>query len=376
VCIAPLQLNDGTEVACHECWQCREQAINDWVGRNIAESRTAKWSRAVTLTYGRSRAGDADHERAVVLTYSDVQKWIKLLRWHGCPVRYFVTGEFGSTKGRAHWHVMLYGSGDMPPHKLDDSFHEGGHWSHGYSFWTKPTDHAVRYNCKYIQKDMGDAERQGHLAMSKKPPLGAVWFANMAERYVEQGLAPQSLAYSFPDVRRRKKDGSEEVVPFRLKDRSAELFLEHYIRTWHERRPGEELPPSELVEHWVEYGVLRVPPEEEGVARHREFLDRARERRDKSGPRNVRPSRFGPPRELEGHELVRAEARSIWRAQRRWDVEDLQQEVPNGQEQQQQDGEEEQRKRNREFEAERERNWREYVRGRGRREAERQRKRK
>lgn len=273
MCIAPLQLPDGTQVACHGCWQCREQAINDWVGRNIAESLTAKACHAVTLTYGRSRAGDVDHERAVILTYSDVQKYLKLLRRHGYPVRYFVTGEFGSAKGRAHWHIMLYWQDRVPPHELDRQFMHGRFdektgeqakdengdpafwWPHGFSFWTRPTHAAVRYNCKYIQKDIGEAERQGHLAMSKKPPLGAEYFRRMAEQYVAEGLAPQTLEYRFGDVRRRKQDGTEEVVPFMLKDRSAELFLEHFVTTWQAIRPGQHMPASDLVEEFMDRGA-------------------------------------------------------------------------------------------------------------------------
>jgi hypothetical protein len=256
MCIAPVNLPDGKQVACHKCWQCREQAVNDWVGRNIAESKTAKACHAVTLTYGRGRAGDADHERASVLTYSDVQKYLKLLRRHGFPVRYFVTGEFGSTKGRAHWHIMLYWQDQAPPHVLDERFMEE-HWPHGWSFWTRPTAHAVRYNCKYIQKDMGDAERQGHLAMSKKPPLGTAYFQQLAEQYVRQGLAPQTLEYSFPEVRRRTKSGREEVVRFMLKDRPAELFLGHYVQTWRRTYPGRHLPNSELVEEFLDPGAWK-----------------------------------------------------------------------------------------------------------------------
>lgn len=274
MCISPLTLNDGTAIACRQCWQCREHTVNDWVGRNIAESKTAKASHAVTLTYGRNRAGDADHERANILTYSDVQKFFKRLRKAGYPVRYFVTGEFGSTKGRAHWHVMLYWQDQVPEVKLDTDCFTFEHWPHGFSQWTKPTAHAVRYNCKYIQKDMGDAERQGHLAMSKKPPLGAAYFARMAEQFVRQGLAPQSLEYRFPDVRRRKEDGTERVVPFLLGGRSAELFLDHYVEAWEAAYPGREVPPSELVNNWVEFGATSVP---ESAARYGEWIDRRRQ---------------------------------------------------------------------------------------------------
>jgi len=251
MCIAPNTLSDGTQIACRQCWQCREQAINDWVGRNIAESKTSTACHAVTLTYGRNSANDVDHERAVILTYSDVQKYLKLLRRHGYPVRYFVTGEFGSKKGRAHWHIMLYWQQDVPEHVLDQNFMEQ-HWPHGWSFWTKPTAHAVRYNCKYIQKDMGEAERQGHLAMSKKPPLGVAYFQHVAEQYVRQGLAPQTLEYSFPEVRRRKANGTQEVVPFMLKDRSAELYLDHFMMKWREAYPGTPWPNSVLIEEYLD----------------------------------------------------------------------------------------------------------------------------
>lgn len=271
MCIAPITVYVGKrgqkvpiESACHECWQCRANAINDWVGRNIAETKTSKACHAVTLTYGRDERGEVDNINAAVLTYSDVQKYLKLLRFNGYPVRYFVTGEFGSKKGRAHWHIMLYWQGKVPPHVLDKNFSEP-HWKHGWSFWTKPGPHAVRYNCKYIQKDMGDAERQGHLAMSKKPPLGAVYFRQLAETYVQQGIAPQTLHYSFPDVR----DRHEQPIQFLLGGRSAELFLDEYLAAWAWVHPTKEHPRSELLDLYREYGrIVSVDLVAAGVVEH------------------------------------------------------------------------------------------------------------
>jgi len=261
MCIAPVTMWVGPKgdkravlVACHDCWQCRENRINDWVGRNIAESKTARSSHAVTLTYGRGLNGDADHPRAVVLTYSDVQKFFKLLRRHGFPVRYFVTGEFGSFKGRAHWHVMLYWQGDVPPHEIDTRFMEK-HWPHGFSFWTKPTHAAIRYNCKYILKDVGEMERQGHLAMSKEPPLGAVYFDGLAKLHAEQGLAPQTLEYTFPEVDKFLKDGTREIVRFRLRDRSADLFLLAFLRHWETLHPGVAPPSSKVLDEFLDPGA-------------------------------------------------------------------------------------------------------------------------
>lgn len=254
--------------ACHECWQCREQAVHDWVGRNIAESYTAKATYALTLTYGRGRAGDVSHERASVLTYSDVQKFLKLLRRHGYDVRYHVTGEYGGKKGRAHWHIVLYFMNKKPPVVLEKNwmweavnsdgkrvFHKGEQqlfWPHGFVFITKPSYKAVRYNMKYIMKDLEDDVRQGHMAMSKKPPLGTFYFKELAEQYVEQGLAPQTLEYTFPQVRRKTKDGREELVKFRLKGRPAGIFLDHYMEFWAQTRPDDERPKSQLIDEYLD----------------------------------------------------------------------------------------------------------------------------
>lgn len=265
MCISPNMLANGLKAACHQCWQCRERAINDWVGRNIAESKTASGAHSVTLTYGRDDRNESDHERATVLTYSDVQKYFKLLRFHGYPVRYFATGEYGGKKGRAHWHVMLYWQERVPDVLLGKRYDwsiqsRSGEtvfpWDHGFSFFEAPEPAAIRYNCKYIQKDMGDNLRQGHLAMSKKPPLGMLYFQRLADAAVRQALAPQTLIYTFNDVRRRKLDGSTEVVPFMLNDRPAELYLEYFVRQWALLRPDKPLPPSTLVDGYLKWGVL------------------------------------------------------------------------------------------------------------------------
>lgn len=251
MCVSPNTLADGTQTACHKCWQCHENTVNDYVGRCIAETKTATSVFSVTLTYGRNSADDVIHERAVVLTYSDVQKYLKLLRRHHYKVRYLVAGEFGAKKGRAHWHIVLIFKGKVPHHELGANFMEA-HWPHGYSYWQKPDWPNLRYVCKYVLKEMGDDERQGHLSVSKKPPLGAEYFRTMAERYVDQGLAPQTPIYTFPNVRRRKVDGTQEPIPFMLQGRSRELFLEHFADIWARKIPEREIPKSPLIEEFLD----------------------------------------------------------------------------------------------------------------------------
>ena len=273
MCIAPLVLADGTETACHECWQCRANRVRDWTGRGIAEIKTAKAAHVVTLTYGRSmskdetwrgeRVSEADHEHAVILTYSDVQKYLKLLRRHGFPVRYFCAGEYGSKNHRAHWHVVLFWQDRVPPHELRRNFMEE-HWPHGWSFWTRADARGIRYVCKYLLKDGYDKAKQYHLAMSKKPPLGAAYFAELAGQYVASALAPQDLMYRFPVVR---PSGAQEVEEFMLSDRSAELFLEQYISQWRARYGRKHWPPSDLVDAFHEFGVVTGWPEQTRAGR-------------------------------------------------------------------------------------------------------------
>lgn len=264
MCKSPVTLRNGVIVPCHECSQCRTAAIFDWVGRNIAESITSKATHCIELTYGRGLSGEVLHERAVYLTYSDVQKWLKRWRRHdedglAYPVRYFVTGEFGSRFGRAHWHVIMHWQDRVPRFRLGERYNEE-HWEHGFTFAKKANAEKIRYVCKYIQK--GQVRRfvdEGEKIvepprMSKKPPLGAAYFYRLARQYAEQGIAPQDLMYTFPGVTTKEKDGTERPTYFVLREKSAELFLTAFLQHWRELHPGRDYPHSDVLRLFEEYG--------------------------------------------------------------------------------------------------------------------------
>lgn len=283
MCIAPLTLGDGTQIACRECWQCRKARVDDLVGRGIAELQTAHAAHAVTLTYGRDRNktsisyGEAEHERAVILTYSDVQKFLKLLRRHGYPCRYLVTGEYGTEKGRAHWHIVLFWQKEVPPFiklgenwwfervdrktgspALDDDGNPAYFWPHGHTFWAKPGYEAFRYNLKYVLKQLGQGadEQQMKKQQSRMPPLGTAYFAQRARRLAEQGLVPRDGFYTFPDALRR----NGERVQFKLSGRSEELFVEAYIDAWRELHGNRPIPYSPWLDERMEAMGGTLPP--------------------------------------------------------------------------------------------------------------------
>lgn len=256
MCLAPPILRDGTKVRCRKCWQCIEARVDGWVGRCIAESRTSVVSASVTLTYGRDELGNESHLRAAVLTYSDVQKYIKQLRYRGLKFTFLVAGEIGSAKGRTHWHILLFFKKKLPDGFWDfgqNSWHRAKRkkreavwvplvwnkrfnepcWAHGFSHWqTMHFGHekgGVRYACKYITKDVDDPEAQTKLCMSKRPPIGALYFDQLSMKLVEEGVAPQDPYYSFPNQARRKNGN---VIRFQLANKSSDLYCEAFIRNW------------------------------------------------------------------------------------------------------------------------------------------------
>lgn len=259
MCLSPRMLPTGVIIPCQECVQCRLNAINDWVGRNIAEAKTSVASHCIDLTYGRGEAGEVLHERALLLTYSDVQLYLKRWRAEGYKLRYFATGEFGSFKGRAHWHLIVHWQDKVPEFELDKRVNEP-HWEHGFSWVRPPTIENIRYNCKYIQKGMGPRDGFKIIEpprMSKYPPLGAEYFRRLALTYVKQGMAPQDLRYTFPGIRRKdKKTGEEVPVYFVLRERSAELFLQAYLDAWRSEHGRAEYPHSDLLRLFESYGRI------------------------------------------------------------------------------------------------------------------------
>ncbi|QCS36987.1 replication initiation protein [Tortoise microvirus 39] len=245
MCQSPNKLACGTLVACRECWQCNENRITDWVGRCIAETETAVRSHAFTLTYGRDEGGNVHHARSAVLTYSDVQKFFKLLRRHGYPCRFLVAGEYGERKGRAHWHGVIFWQDRAPDLPLRENY-QHPYWPHGHTYWDDPLPSAMRYACKYITKD-NRKKKQSYISMSKRPLLGAQYFTDLAGTYVRQQLAPQGPYYWFPQVLART-DG--KPVKFYMSEAVRDHFCQSYLDQWQARYPDRHPPVSQLLEEY------------------------------------------------------------------------------------------------------------------------------
>lgn len=209
-------------VPCRQCWRCKKNRVNDYTARAMAEAQTSAHTCALTLTYA-PRDDLADK----ILHPRHFQLFIKQLRNSGHRVRYLVAGEYGSLKDRAHFHAILFftelakPSGETLP-----AFYNPDHmadfkrsapfcrllpnrkithireWPHGHvvADWSA-TESAVRYVCKYL---LADDKNNAWFSLSKKPPLGAEWFARKAALAVEYDTLPHSFEYLPPGGSRDK----------------------------------------------------------------------------------------------------------------------------------------------------------------------------
>jgi hypothetical protein len=254
MCITPNRLDDGTEVACRKCKLCRRNRINDLVGRCIAESKFNNKTYAVTLTY----ANDAG-VNAVTLVYKDVQDFLKRLRKR-YNVRYIVAGEYGTKKGRAHWHIILFFKGEYPEIKENVRVN-WKYWPYGFSYFQQPDWKGFQYVLKYVLKDTDLDSADSHLAMSKKPPLGHEFFMELAQTHVEQAVIPRSFKYKVGGV--RKDNGTEKV--FMMQGKTRENFMSAFKEGWIEKY-GKE-PYSEFHEEWDERNYTVTYTDEELIKR-------------------------------------------------------------------------------------------------------------
>lgn len=250
-------------MTCRLCWQCRSARKNDFVGRVIAESKDAVGTTFITLTYGNAseQAPQPTSDiRSQVLTYSDVQKWLKRIRADNYPVRYFCVGEYGTEKGRVHWHVIAFWQRKVPNYMEGVRNFTDKYWSPfsngGHSYWEEFRIDNAYYACKYVLKDDKEG-RQSEWHASLKPALGFRFFHRLARKYVEQGIVPQDGTYRFPEVTYQKGPDAGKIREFCMQGVSIDYFCEDFIRMWGERY-GEHPLDRQYSEFIMQYEDRRA----------------------------------------------------------------------------------------------------------------------
>lgn len=200
-------LIEGTlyTLPCGNCRGCRIETAEGWAIRSTHEARVFQFnagSSFLTLTYSDEHWPADNSVRTEVM-----QKFMRDLRYRlgsDNPVRYLLCGEYGDLRGRAHYHVLLFGytfSEDRTVwkttrdgHKLYTSEVLSLAWPFGRALIGDVSYQSARYVSGYVTKKLNGERAEAaytrvspvdgevyrveapFASMSLKPGLGQAWF--------------------------------------------------------------------------------------------------------------------------------------------------------------------------------------------------------
>ncbi|AXL15341.1 replication initiator protein [Microviridae sp.] len=196
LCKKPIQLSNPKghyDVPCGQCLPCRINKGRQWTARLLMEAQCHNRSTFVTLTYD-----DGHLPLDTSVSKREIQLYNKKLRRSGLKYRYFAVGEYGSKKGRAHYHLAIFGADMYEIAGTNNLFPdpEGGFFTYEDASWKQGRVHfgelnttTAGYICGYTTKKLTnthDEVVQGRTPeftlQSTKPPLGAPFIRSACEQ--------------------------------------------------------------------------------------------------------------------------------------------------------------------------------------------------
>ena len=203
------------------CLGCKADHARDWAIRCYHEAQFHDHSCFVTLTY------DSAHlPPSGTLNKRDLQLFFKKFRKAGHTVRYFAAGEYGTKKGRPHYHAILFGYRARPdalvrvsekghPQWRDDQIQKA--WHYGEATWgafhPSTASYVAAYTADKLKSFAADEpdpetglrpyevmDRDGVIMQlqpefqlqSLKPAIGYTWLQKYW-RYERQGIPATTL---------------------------------------------------------------------------------------------------------------------------------------------------------------------------------------
>lgn len=225
--------HDGNTFACRTCNECIASRKADWVSRAMAEKHTMGNALVLMLSY-RNNADGTPPDGAKAFKYQDVQRFLYRLRkdykkTYGKTgeLTYICAGERGSTRGRVHYHIILFSvrpltnlgqwttiSGENLQLPEMDQNQNWSHWEHGIVHPQEPNQGGMAYVLKYALKDQfsgikskgtmrytkSENSAAGIFRMSKKPPIGMRFVQDQLSRWNDLQSVPPSLQIKIPDM--------------------------------------------------------------------------------------------------------------------------------------------------------------------------------
>ena len=220
------------ELPCGKCIGCRQDRARAWSIRIMHESQLHDQSLFVTLTY---RSEDLPGDFS--LNYRHFQLFMKRLRKRFGGVRFFCAGEYGEEYLRPHFHAVLFGLWFPDQVRLaNGSFRSEvceELWKLGDVHIGALTPERAAYIAGYANaKALRESERvlfdpatgeiwnrrREFITMSRRPGLGAEWFARFSgdlfplDRAVTAGKCYKVPRYYFEKFKAEKPCVADEIA--------------------------------------------------------------------------------------------------------------------------------------------------------------------
>lgn len=261
-CLNPYSPEPEKKLMCRKCVECRKTWRRQWIGRLMAQHYQSSATWFVTLTYG----GGYSNGDAYQLDHEHLKKFYSSLRRRGLKFKPVAVGEYGSERGRAHWHVIIFWEVPAPNNvqmdkRIDWTFKDKrgktrSHWGHGYVQCELPR--SIQGTMSYVLQYLDKAEGQrGEFSFGKRPAVGENYLIEFARDRAKAGTAlfPRGMPiYQVPGNVKDKGKTAGQLYDYWLDTQSVVLqrMLVAYVTEWFAIRPGEKMPWDKWVTGWAE----------------------------------------------------------------------------------------------------------------------------
>lgn len=166
-CISPVYVRKVmTHVPCGKCAFCIKKAIDAWCLRLSHEMEISSSAFFITLTYDNEHIPPGEE-----LCKRDLQLFIKRLRKVNSGIRYFAIGEYGTEKGRPHYHAVIFNLIDLS--LVNSAWCDINGNSFGHVVGDRATMGRIRYMVEYMALPTQDnGKEKAFRIMSRRPGIG------------------------------------------------------------------------------------------------------------------------------------------------------------------------------------------------------------
>ncbi len=187
---------------CGKCMPCLITHSQIWTGRILMESKTHKQSAFITLTYAEEHLPPGGH-----LEIKHLQTFFKELRKYVAPrtLRYLAVGEYGTEKGRPHFHAVIFGIGSeelisILPIVWRKGSVEPNRFKPFGDLTTKNARYIARYCTKKTHSDKLNGRPKEFQVQSRSPAIGDSYIQQIAQVWKGSGLVPAHILNKEPET--------------------------------------------------------------------------------------------------------------------------------------------------------------------------------